>query len=559
MKDLFGSLKESLFYDAIVKSTDNYIYVVDMQTDEAQISPNMLEDFELPGLTFKGLVPLWGELVHERDRERYFESLDIMLQGKTDEHNVEYQVRNRKDEYIWVHCRGRLQRDSRGTMLMFAGMVTNLGNKGKVDYTTGLFNHRECEKQINSLLEQGRCRGGFMLLGFDDFTRINNLNSHVFGDEVLRQFAQGTQRMLPPDASMYRYDSDEFAIICPGATEQEMNTLYGKIHAFANRSHQIDDKEYYCTVSAGIVMMGPEKSSYPELLKSAASALDVSKGKGKNTATVYSPEILEARVRAMMLTEQLRFCVMNGMDRFRLVYQPFVDSENLKLTGAEALLRWSCESLGEISPVEFIPLLESSGLIVPVGKWVLEQAVRTCKRWSKLQDDFVMNINISYLQMMEDSFVPFVRQTLEDYQLSPEHIVLELTESCFVTDMEALRDVFCNLRGINIKIAMDDFGTGYSSLGMLSQTPADIVKIDRLFITAISDSKNAFNRSFIDSVIQLCHSVGISVCVEGVEQQEELHTVCTLKADKVQGYIISRPISVDDFEQKYWGGTECVN
>ena len=199
-----------------------------------------------------------------------------------------------------------------------------------------------------------------------------------------------------------------------------------------------------------------------------------------------------------------------------------------------------------------IPLLEAGGLIVPVGKWVLEEAVRTCKKWLTYQPDFIMNVNISYLQMLDESFIDFVKQTLNQYNLPPAHIVLELTESCFVTDMEALKEAFRLLRNLKIQIAMDDFGTGYSSLGMLSQSPADIVKIDRLFITAIGDKENEFNRSFIGSVIQLCHRVGISVCVEGVERKNELDTVCSLEADCIQGYYISKPLLQEEFEKKFW-------
>ena len=201
--------------------------------------------------------------------------------------------------------------------------------------------------------------------------------------------------------------------------------------------------------------------------------------------------------------------------------------------------------------MEFIPLLESSGLILPVGKWVLDQAAMTCRDWSEVQDDFVMNINVSYLQMLDEEFIPTVEQTLCKYKVDPKHIVLELTESYFVTNMGALRETFRRLRDFNIKIAMDDFGTGYSSLGMLAQSPADIVKIDRLFITDIAEMKNAFNRNFIGSVIKLCHSVGIAVCVEGVERTEELDAVCDMEADCIQGFYISRPISEEIFRDKY--------
>ena len=544
----------ALFYSAIIRSTDDYVYIVDMNTDMALVSPNMERDFELPGRQFKGLVPLWGELVHEKDRPRYNESIDEMLRGDTDIHHVEYQVRNRKGEYIWVLCRGVLQKDDKNQPAMFAGVVTDLGKMGKIDYTTGLFTYRECEKEISELLDKETEKpGGLMLLGLDDFMRINDLNSHLFGDGVLRQFAQTVQQLLPPGASMYRFDGDEFAVVCPGAGEEELEAVYKRLHAYSNRVHTLDGREYFCTVSAGMTLLGRDSQNYPDLIKCASSALEASKTKGKNIMTAYTPALMRSKLRAMELTSRLQLSVVNGMEGFRLVYQPFAHSKDLGLAGAEALLRWSGEPFGEVTPDEFIPLLESSGLIVPVGKWVLEQAIKTCKKWSAREPDFIMNVNISYLQMLDESFAGHVERTLKENGLDSRHVVLELTESCFVTDMGGLKEIFRHLRGMRIQIAMDDFGTGYSSLGMLSQSPADIVKIDRLFIEAIDRDENVFNRSFIASVIKLCHSVGITVCVEGVEEQDELRAVCALNADSIQGYYISRPISPEAFEEKYWG------
>ena len=541
------------FYEAIINSTDNYVYVVDMSNDMAIVSPNMQRDFDLPDRLLPHLVPRWGELIHERDKARYYESIEKMIKGDTDEHNVEYQVQNRKGEYVWVLCRGQLQRDENGCPRMFAGVVTDLKNKGKFDYTTGLLTHMECEKHISSIMKAGEdCPGGILLLGLDNFARINSLKNHIFGDGVLRKFAQETQRLLPEEARMYRFDGDEFAVIYEGATAGKIKELYHVIHAYSNRTHQLDDREYFCTVSGGIAMLAQDSQSYPELLKCASAALEESKRRGKNTVTAYSPDLMQSRLRSLELASQLQYSVMNGMDGFELQYQPVANYDGQKLAGAEALLRWSSPSLGRISPLEFIPILELTNLIVPVGKWVLQQAVRMCRKWTAHQADFVMNVNISYLQMLDDSFIQDVRQILEQYGLGPEHIVLELTESCFVTDMDGLRDTFQKLRALDIRLAMDDFGTGYSSLGMLSQSPADIVKIDRVFISDISDMKNAFNRSFIGSVIQLCHSVGITVCVEGVERQEELNTVCDLKTDNIQGYYLSRPIFPEEFEKKYW-------
>lgn len=539
-----------LFYEAIENSTDDYIYIVDMTRDISIISKNMLHDFDLPGRKVHGLVPLWGELVHEKDRQRYFDSIEKMLNKETDEHNVEYQIRNRKNEYVWVICRGLLKRDQKGNPLFFAGVVTNLGSKGKIDYITGLFAQRECEKLITRLIQNECHPGGILLLGLDDFSRINALNDHIFGNTVLRQFAQTILRFLPPDADLFRFDGDEFAIVYKNASGQDLYQLYQKIHAYANRRQITDGISYFCTVSGGIAMIGADGDNYLDLIKFAASALEVSKQKGKNTCTFFSPDLIKAKLRTLEITNQLQLSIMNHMEHFHMVYQPLISNDTLAVGGAEALLRWSSETYGSVSPIEFIPVLESDGLIVPVGKWVLEQAVKTCKEWISYAPDFVMNINISYLQMLDVSFLSYIRDLLTQYQLEPRHIVLELTESYFVTDMEALKYTFAQLRNEHIKIAMDDFGTGYSSLGMLAQSPADIVKIDRIFISAIN--REVFNYSFISAVIQLCHSVDIQVCVEGIEYPEELETIRSIHPDSIQGFYFSKPISASDFKKRYW-------
>lgn len=540
------------FYNAIECSTEDYIYIIDMTTDLSLVSDNMAQDFALPGRLVPGLVPLWGELIHSKDQQRYYDSIDEMMSGLTDEHNVEYQVRNRKNEYIWVVCRGLLTRDEQGAPTMFAGVVTPVGSKGKLDQTTGLFTQEKCKLKIENYLDQGNTEGGLLLLGIDDFGRINNLKNHIFGDLVLRKTAQDIQHMLPHGAESFRFDGDESAIFYPGATLDDMQQLYKKIHIYANHEHEIDGTSYYCTISGGIAMLGRDADNYLELIKCAMSALDSSKKKSKNSCTSFTPTLLQSNLHTMKLTNELQRCVMNGMEGFSVVYQPFVGSDNLSLIGAEALLRWSAPSFEKVGPAEFVPLLESSGNIISVGQWVLDQAFGTCRRWIDNCPDFIMNINVSYQQFVEQDFVLNVEQLLKKHDLPARHIVLELTESYFVTDMPALKGAFQNLRDIGIKIAMDDFGTGYSSLGMLSQTPADIVKIDRLFISLINEKEHEFNRSFIQAVIQLCHSAGISVCVEGVEYVNELNTVRNMEADSIQGYYISKPITTDEFEKEYW-------
>ena len=541
-------LDARLFYDAVTFSTDDYLYVIDMQRDVALVSDNMRHDFGLPDSLVAGLIPLWRDLIVERDRKRFDDSIDDMLSGTTDIHDVEYQVRNIKDELVWVLCRGLLKRDEYGEPTMFAGVVTNLERKGKIDPVTGLFTHDECIKLIDRLVARGSA-GGLILLGLDDFSRINSLNDHAFGDGVLRQFAQALQRVAPDCASLYRLDGDEFALVVEGADRQGLEDAYRTVHVLANRQQTIDGIPYFCTASAGIAMMGSDARSGQQLLKNAESALEESKHRGKNAATFFSPVMTEAKLRRMEISDLMQSSVLEGMEHFELHYQPLIGAESMQLVGAEALLRWSSEDSGALSPVEFIPILESYGLIAQVGRWVLEQAIEQCKAWAHRHPGFIMDVNISFLQLLEPDFVPFVKRTLDASGIDPSLVVLEMTESYFATDMEALRATFDEIRGLGVRIAMDDFGTGYSSLGLLSQSPADIVKIDRLFIRNISEE--SFNRAFIDAVIDLCHSIGIQVTVEGVEERAELDAVRAIGADSIQGFFVSRPLPAAEFEDRF--------
>ena len=420
-----------------------------------------------------------------------------------------------------------------------------------MDATTGLFAHGKCLQVLDRLLARERPSGGILLLGLDDFSRINSLNDHSFGNGVLRQFAQTLQRLLPENASTFRFDGDEIAVVLDEADRGAMEDLYRAVHAFANRQQAIDGVPYFCTVSGGIAMVGEDGTTGLDLVKHAESALEESKHRGKNTVSFFSSVMSEEKLRRLELSDRLQASVVDGMRGFSVHYQPLVDAGTLGIAGAEALLRWSADEFGSVSPAEFIPVLESYGLIGTVGRWVLEQAVGQCAAWDRIRPDFIMNVNISYLQLLETDFVPFVERLLAQAGVEPSRIVLEMTESYFVTDLEALRATFDQLRAIGIRLAMDDFGTGYSSLGLLSQSPADIVKIDRLFIKNIH--VESFNRAFIDAVIDLCHSVDIEVTVEGVEERTELDTVRAIGADSVQGFLVSRPLPAGQFEERFLG------
>ena len=254
------------------------------------------------------------------------------------------------------------------------------------------------------------------------------------------------------------------------------------------------------------------------------------------------------KLRNMELQESLHACVKDGFSQFELFYQPQVDAVTGVVTGAEALLRWHSPEHGEVFPSEFIPLLEESRLITQVGAWILEESVSQFRIWRRQVPDFAMSVNVSYIQLKENALLEYLKMRQWD-DLPAGQLVLELTESCWVPNLQFLNQEFEELRAMGYGIAIDDFGTGYSSLSHLKELPANVLKVDRSFVTGIH--KGSYEYIFLEYIIKLAHSIGLKVCVEGVETEEEFDIVKQTLPDYIQGYLFGRPVSASGFEKLY--------
>lgn len=538
-----------LLYDALDQSTDDYIYVCNMKTGVFKYPRAMVEEFELPGEIIENAAAVWGSKVHQDDKQAFLESNQEISDGRTTSHCVEYRARNRKGEWVWVRCRGHLELDENGEPLLFAGFITNLGKKNKIDHLTGLFNKLEFSDELRRLIAAEQSFS-LMVLGIDDLRHINDLYDRSFGDEVIRLTSQKLQSLLPENAFIYRLDGDEFGVIVREADRGVMEGYYRSVSHIFDNQQTYDGKKYYCTLSGGCLFYPDDALCCEDIIKYAGYCLEYSKSHGKKQCTFFSGEILDQRAYALELVELLRESVENDFKGFSLVYQPLVKAGTGTLIGAEALARWKCDKYGAIAPMEFIPLLESSGLIVQAGKWILKKAISTCRQWVAACPDFVLDVNLSYIQMQDADFFSYVHRLLEEERFAPKNLVLELTESYFVKESERIWKVFNEFRGMGVRIAMDDFGTGYSTLGILKESPADIVKIDKTFIRNINNS--SFDETFIRFVVELCHTVGIEVCLEGVETKAVYDIVSPMGLDMIQGYLFDRPLEETVFTDKYF-------
>ncbi|MCG9046949.1 EAL domain-containing protein [Laribacter hongkongensis] len=531
----------------LMDSIDDYVYIGDLQTNIFFVSKNMVDDFDLPGQQIEDLVTVWGRLIHEKDKERFFVSIQNMLDGLNDIHVEEYQIINKKGEYVWVHCKGRLLRDKlTNKPTTFAGIVKKSESMGKIDFVTGLFTHEKLKSDILNENSDGILRrGGAILIGIDEFRKINVMENHGTGDAVLRHVAQSLQMILPANTFAYRFDGDEFFIINLACSKQHLIQIYYAINNLFENELNIDGKSFRLTISAGILSFSDYQININNLDKYTDLALRLAKENGRNRFEMFNISLITGKIREQKILRELHSSVNNGCDGFYLVYQPILSIDPYRINGAEALLRYRSNEFGELGPCEFIPLLEQAGLICEVGKWVAKHAMKDCVSYIKIIHDFTLNINVSPLQLNDCFFFYAIQAMLIEHQINPKHIVLEITESCFSCNTKSEKDNVDYLSNIGVMLAIDDFGTGYSSLSRLSQMKVTTVKIDRDFVHSLY--KSNFNYAFVESIIRLCHSINMKVCVEGVESLEQFKDICGMRADKIQGYFVSKPLKKEVF------------
>lgn len=537
-------------------TSDEYFYATDVAEDIVLVSPNMVTDFGMPAETFKGMDEEWFPKVHPNDLEALIKALKKDYTPEDNLHEAFYRVRDIKDNYVWVRCRGQMAFTSKTKEPeLFAGIIMPLDQRNQADANTGLLKKNQFERLVkaNLVRVEGEFPTGAMLIfGVDNFKIINESYNRRVGDILLKIVADCIVNVLPDGVMLYKLDADEFGVIVPGMDEQGAQRLFDAVQKSFCRTHEIEGRSVFCTISAGTVIYPQGGKDYLVLHKHAEAALDQAKREGKNKNIIFTKEQYNRWLRSISMRDLLQESIDKNFEGFSLFYQPQVNARTQVLMGAEALLRWKSPKGRMVSPMEFVRILEETKMIIPVGRWIFETAVIQCKRWQEKQPGIRVSINLSYEQIKESGFKDFAIECLRKHGVPPYLIVLELTESAIVADWINVNTQFQEFRKLGISIAMDDFGTGYSSLAYLKNLACDIVKIDRAFVTHITEEENDFDRQLVKSTIELCHSVSIACCIEGVETTQEyelLRDFC--HADSIQGYYFGRPESADDFEEKY--------
>lgn len=534
--------------EQLAPSMEGYLFVYDLKVNKYYIAKKALERFSIPSALIYVLGAQIDKFVCPDDIDLINADLARVMAGIQDTHNVQYRWIGKDGKYIWINCMGKVLYDEDKTPLLLFGCVNELGLMAKADNVSGLLQSTLLKTLITK--EYSNTPKGFVLrLGIDGFKDINENFGFDYGDFVLKGVADCILENVEAQQNVYHVVADEYMIIdFSGQSARKAHELYKRIRKSVDKFIEDNDFEAVYTISGGIVeckQLGDV--NYSEIMKLSQFALNKAKYNGKNQVYTYNTEDYNAFIRKKMLLSELRAAVENDFSGFEVYFQPIMRGKegNEKLYGAESLLRFVRQSGEMVSPVEFIPILEESGLIIPVGKWVLDQAGAFCKEVKNVVEDFKISVNLSYVQILKSSVLNEVFEVVTKYGLNPSNLVIEMTESGYLDDTPAVKRVWNNLRKFGVYIAIDDFGTGYSNLLSISKFTPDIVKLDRGFtIKALSDS---FQNQLMNNVIQLVHSINIKICVEGVENKEELDRLSMMHPDYVQGYYYSKPCRKEEF------------
>jgi diguanylate cyclase (GGDEF)-like protein len=414
------------------------------------------------------------------------------------------------------------------------------------DTLTNLPNRALLAENLKFVIERAKQHEDYqfavLFLDLDRFKNVNDSLGHSIGDQLLIAMARRLEHCIREVDMVARLGGDEFAILLDGITDSSVaTTMAGRIQEKLEVPFNLSGHEVFTTTSIGIAMSSTGYDHPEAMLRDADTAMYRAKAQGKACYEVFDKGMHTRAVYLLQMENDLR----RALDReeLRVYYQPIVSLDNGQLAGFEALLRWQHPERGLISPVDFVSLAEDTGLIVPIGMWILKRACQQLAKWqwqSPANRQLVMSVNLSSKQLAQAALVDQIRETLEETHVEPRYLKLEITESAVMENAETAAQLLRRLKALGVQLSVDDFGTGYSSLGYLHRFPVDILKIDRSFIGRIGEA--AENIEIVRTIVSLAENMGMQVVAEGVETLSQLSQLRRLNCQYGQGYLFSRPV-----------------
>ncbi|MEE0597331.1 MAG: bifunctional diguanylate cyclase/phosphodiesterase [Agathobacter sp.] len=531
--------------EAILENTGCGILVVDYNTRSILYTNQKLKDLFSHTIAAGNLEKLvFGE--EEEKKTHYYDEVYYVEEERwLDVH---------KTEIDWV--------DGRRVGLCTLYDITDkklyqkkIENQANNDFLTGLYNRMRCEQDLGRYIAKAQavnCEGALLYIDLDDFKHINDGLGHPYGDVLLKAISHSLQRIEGIEKSCYRMGGDEFIVIISEAVYPQMERILRDIDSIFSKPWFLKGEDYYCTMSMGITCFPSDGNSVDDLIRKADMALMTAKRRGKNCVEYYNDKDQASTYRRLDMEKNMRTAAMNACKEFEVYYQPIVavQEDGTPCCGAEALVRWNSSVLGFVSPEDFIPLAEYLGLINPIGEFVLEQAAKRCKYWNDMgHPNYKVNVNLSVVQLLQNDIIKKIKKVLDETRINPRNLTLEVTESLAINDMEHMKRILSEIKSLGVKVALDDFGTGYSSLNHIREMPIDVIKIDRCFIEHLGEDD--FSDAFVKMVNELANTIGVKVCVEGVETKLQLDVASDMKVSMIQGYYFGKPMKIAEFEEKY--------
>ncbi len=495
----------------------------------------------------------WLKHVHPEDLPRLRDEMNAHRMGGLD---VKFRILRPDDSLRWLHARNFPVHDEEGRVVSIGGVASdvtgNVLDQRKIPYfahfdgLTALPNQLmfyDHARRMIALAKRKNLTLGVMVVDIDRFRELNQTLGHTSGDELLRQVAGRLSGSLRESDMLGRFGGDVFGILLPDIadTQQAAIVAHRIIDTFLTPL-RIDGQDIFATASIGVVFYPTDGHDAHELVSNAEIAVRHAKSQGRNHHQFYSADMHDGIRDRLFLETELRNATLRN--EFVLHYQPKVSCANGRITGAEALIRWQHPRRGLVPPDQFIPLLEETGLIVPVGRWVLETACLQALEWQDQGLDIPsVSVNLSARQLQSDTLVADVANALSHSGLRPACLDLEITESMLMQNADSAVHLLNSLKATGVTLSLDDFGTGYSSLAYLKRFPLDAVKVDRSFVQDIAaDSDDA---SITRAVITMAHHLKLKVVAEGVETSEQLSLLISHQCDIIQGYFFARPLPAE--------------
>ncbi|RST71838.1 bifunctional diguanylate cyclase/phosphodiesterase [Siminovitchia acidinfaciens] len=542
-------------YRLITENSSDLIATVDAGGSFLYVSPSheQLLGYDLTAVRNGSIF----DLLHEADRNGLKEEIEQLAEKKKVSSQLEFRLKTNSGKYICAEAKlNSILNDLghvRKVMLAIRDVTERKKSEQKIyhlafhDTLTDLPNRRlfmnELQKTIVRVKKSSKV--AVMFIDLDRFKYVNDSWGHDTGDYILMEAANRIKQSLRSTDFVARIGGDEFTVLLDKVNDEtDVKSLVERIQKSFEEPVHIPGKEIFLSCSIGIALYPDHGRSADEILKRADTALYTVKERGRSGYALFNNEMEEKSLERILLEVELRKAVELG--QFYLDYQPKIDFAKGTLIGMEALVRWNHPELGRIPPNKFIPIAEETGLIIPIGEWVLREACKQNKKWQDMgYSPITVSVNVSVRQLEQTEMLHKVIEVLNETELDPRWLELEVTESVFA-DLENAANILEEIRGFGVRISVDDFGTGYNSFSYIKHLPVDTLKIDASFIRDIH--KNTESKAIVNAILTLAKTLEINVIAEGIESREQLQLLNSGGCIQGQGYLFSKPVSNEIFE-----------